>query len=178
MPVVTTRYGNMVSCLDPSSESVLQITISCLRQLYNAVGYNTSATNGNQIAVTAYTGEYANNQDLQQFFQLENPAAYGSNYTFVSINGSHNFYPSTQLDSLTMYSGGLNNQSLEAAGDEANLDTQFAFGLTHPTPATFYSTGGSPRYIPDAHTPTNTNEPYMNVCFPPFHHCDHSGSLD
>ncbi|KAH0840251.1 hypothetical protein J3R83DRAFT_1258 [Lanmaoa asiatica] len=48
-----------------------------------------SATNGNKIAVTAYAGQYANNQDLQQFFELENPAAYGSNYTFVSINGKN-----------------------------------------------------------------------------------------
>ncbi|KAH0836443.1 peptidase S8/S53 domain-containing protein [Lanmaoa asiatica] len=120
------------------------ITITCLRQLYNAVGYNTSATNDNKIAVTAYLEQYANNQDLQQFFQLENPTAYGSNYTFVSING------------------GLNNQTYAAAGIEANLDTQFAYGLTYPTPATFYSTGGSPPYIPDAVTPTDTNEPYLN----------------
>ncbi|KAF8437229.1 peptidase S8/S53 domain-containing protein [Boletus edulis BED1] len=118
------------------------ITIDCLRQIYNAVGYNTSATNGNQIAIASYLEEYANNQDLQQFFQLQNPVAYGSNYTFVSING------------------GLNNQSYAAAGIEANLDTQFAFGLTYPTPATFYSTGGRPPYIPEAQLPENGNEPY------------------
>ncbi|KAN0097087.1 Peptidase S8/S53 domain containing protein [Tylopilus felleus] len=120
------------------------ITITCLRQLYNAVGYNTSATNGNKIAVTAYLELYANNQDLQQFFQLENPMAYGSNYTYVSING------------------GMNNQSYAAAAVEANLDTQFAFGLTYPTPATLYSTGGSPPYIPDALTTSDTNEPYVD----------------
>lgn len=28
--------------------------------------------------------------------------------------------------------GGQNNQSLDEAGDEANLDTQFAFGISHP----------------------------------------------
>ena len=66
-----------------------------------------------------------------------------------------------------MYSGGMNNQTYAAAGVEANLDTQFAYGLTHPTPATFYSTGGSPPYIPDAVTPTDTNEPYVNVRFIP-----------
>jgi hypothetical protein len=28
--------------------------------------------------------------------------------------------------------GGLNNQTLDEAGDEADLDVQFAFGLSHP----------------------------------------------
>jgi tripeptidyl-peptidase-1 len=72
--------------------------------------------------------------------------------------------------------GGLNNQTLDEAGDEADLDVQFAFGLSHPiavgTPRfisynwctyssvqpTFYSTGGSPPFNPDVLTPTDTNE--------------------
>lgn len=62
-----------------------------------------------------------------------------------------------------MCRGGLNNQTYAAAGVEANLDTQFAYGLTYPTPATFFSTGGSPPFIPDAITPTDTNEPYVKV---------------
>jgi tripeptidyl-peptidase-1 len=64
------------------------VTISCLRQLYNAVDYNMSATNGNELAVTGYLGQYANNMDLQQFYQLENPSACDSNYTFISIHGT------------------------------------------------------------------------------------------
>ncbi|KIJ06207.1 hypothetical protein PAXINDRAFT_20588 [Paxillus involutus ATCC 200175] len=32
----------------------VDITISCLRQFYNAIGYNASATNGNKPAVTGY----------------------------------------------------------------------------------------------------------------------------
>ena len=61
----------------------------------------------------------------------------------------------------------MNNQTYAAAGVEANLDTQFAYGLTYPTPATFYSTGGSPPYIPDAVTMTDSSEPYVNVRFIP-----------
>lgn len=57
----------------------------------------------------------------------------------------------------------MNNQSYAAAGVEANLDTQFGFGLTWPTPGTFYSTGGEPPFDPDMLTPTDTNEPYINV---------------
>ncbi|KAG1752358.1 peptidase S8/S53 domain-containing protein [Suillus paluster] len=118
------------------------ITVPCLRQLYNAVDYKTSATNCNKLGLTGYLEQYANDRDLQQSYRLQNPSAYGSNYTFVSVHG------------------GTNNQSYAAAGLEANLDTQFGFGLTWPTPGTFYSTGGSPPFDPDATTATNTNEPY------------------
>jgi tripeptidyl-peptidase-1 len=34
--------------------------------------------------------------------------------------------------------GGTNNQTPADAGEEANLDTQFAFGLSHPIPVRFY----------------------------------------
>ncbi|KAG2355855.1 peptidase S8/S53 domain-containing protein [Suillus spraguei] len=151
----TLHWANQPSVLSTSSGTITgpagnqidascnnTITISCLKQLYNSVSYNTSATNGNQLGLTAYLGQYANNMDLQQFFQLENPSAYGSNYTFVSVNG------------------GLNNQTYSAAGVEANLDTQFGFGLTWPTARTFYSTAGEPPFDPDLLTPTDTNEPY------------------
>lgn len=59
--------------------------------------------------------------------------------------------------------GGQNDQTLQDAGIEANLDVQFGLGLTFPTPGTFYSVGGSPPFNPSANTPTNTNEPYDNV---------------
>ncbi|KAG1782847.1 peptidase S8/S53 domain-containing protein [Suillus placidus] len=134
---ITGPAGNQV---DASCNST--ITVSCLRQLYNAVDYNTSATNGNALGITGYLNESTNNIDLQQFYQLQSPSAYGSNYTFVSIHG------------------GENNQSYGAAGLEANLDTQFGFGLTWPTPGTFYSTGGEPPFHSDLMTESNTNEPY------------------
>jgi len=51
------------------------------------MGYNSSATNGNQIGITGYLNQYINNQDLQQFFTTYAPEALGSNYTLVSING-------------------------------------------------------------------------------------------
>ncbi|EGO27729.1 hypothetical protein SERLADRAFT_446956 [Serpula lacrymans var. lacrymans S7.9] len=134
---ITGPAGNQV---DASCNNT--ITISCLRQLYNAVGYNSSATNGNKLGLTGYLEQYANIADLQMFFSLQNPAAYGSNFTLVDIHG------------------GTNNQTPAAAGVEANLDTQFGFGLTYPTPGTFYSTGGEPPFIPDDLEPTDSNEPY------------------
>lgn len=59
--------------------------------------------------------------------------------------------------------GGENNQSLSEAGQEADLDVQYAFGLTYPTPGTFWSVGGSPPFDPDTSTPKNRNEPYGDV---------------
>ncbi|KAG0697323.1 peptidase S8/S53 domain-containing protein [Suillus ampliporus] len=139
-PSVGTITGPAGNQVDASCNNT--ITVSCLRQLYNAVNYNTSATNGNNLGITGYLEEYANNMDLQQFYQSQNPSAYGSNYTFVSINGSKD------------------NQSYTSAGVEANLDTQFGFGLTWPTNGTFYSTGGEPPFDPDLLTERDSNEPY------------------
>ena len=62
-----------------------------------------------------------------------------------------------------LFAGGINSQNASEAGGEANLDTQFAFGLTNPTPATFWSTAGEPPFIPDVGETTNTNEPYTEV---------------
>lgn len=51
--------------------------------------------------------------------------------------------------------GGQNDQDPANAGVEANLDVQFAFGVSFPTPATAYTTAGSPPFIPDENTPTS-----------------------
>lgn len=118
------------------------VTISCLRQLYNAENYQSTATNCNKLGLTGYLDQYVNDKDLQKFYKFQNPSAYGTNYTLISING------------------GKNNQSVVAAGMEANLDTQFGFGLAWPTPGTFYTTGGEPPFTPDLVNPNNTNEPY------------------
>ena len=63
------------------------ITPTCLKQLYNAVGFTPSASNGNQIAVTGYLEQFANFADLQSFFKEEVPAAVGSSFKVVSIHG-------------------------------------------------------------------------------------------
>lgn len=143
------------------------ITITCLKQIYNAVGYNSSATNGNQIGITGYLEEYANDADLQLFYQDQRPDAVNSSYNFVSINGRSRLYDYCLISPYKWHfvnAGGLNNQSIDAAGAEANLDVQFAFGLTYPTPSTFYSTGGRPPFIPDTSEPDeNFNEPYNDV---------------
>lgn len=101
------------------------ITISCLQQLYNMVGYTPSAHNGNKIGITAYLEQYANLADLQKFYADQRPDALNSSFEFISVKGESpstyrsNFFSNGNLSST----GGLNNQSLEAAGVEANLGT-------------------------------------------------------
>ncbi|KAJ7639286.1 tripeptidyl peptidase A [Roridomyces roridus] len=138
-PIVDAATGVTV---DASCNST--ITVTCLKELYNAVGVTPSAHVGNSVGITGYLEQFANRADLQAFFEDQVPAAAAakSTFKFISVNG------------------GLDSQNASDAGVEANLDTQFAFGLTFPAASTFYSTAGEPPFIPDIGTPTDTNEPY------------------
>ena len=60
----------------------------------------------------------------------------------------------------------MNNQS--HPGGEANLDVQFALGISFPTPGTFYRTGRRAPFKPDQDTTINTNEPYKHGTYAPF----------
>ncbi|KAF7352412.1 Tripeptidyl-peptidase sed3 [Mycena venus] len=147
--------------VDPSCTA--SVTLNCLMHLYNAVGYKPRATKKNAIGITGFLGQNANTQDLNSFYRDQLPAAANSTFKSVSVYGA------------------INNQSMSAAGEEANLDTQFAFGISYPTPGTFWSTGGLPPWLPDDHTPVgklsypankcplmmmlshpDTNEPYLD----------------
>ncbi|KJA29731.1 hypothetical protein HYPSUDRAFT_152704 [Hypholoma sublateritium FD-334 SS-4] len=132
--------SNITSVLiDASCNRV--ITIECLQQIYNTSGFKPSGE-GNSIGITGYLEQFANEDDLQLFFADQRPDAVNTSFNFVSV------------------AGGLNNQTRYEAGEEANLDVQFAFGLSHPIPRTFFSTPGSPPYMSDSDTPADSDEPY------------------
>lgn len=120
----------------------VEIVPDCLRRLYNFAGYEPSPDIGNSIAVTGFLGQYANIQDIGRFYAQYAPDALNSSFDVISING------------------GMNDQQLQNAGEEANLDVQYAFSLSSPIPATFYTTAGEPPFQPTIDTPRNTNEPY------------------
>ncbi|KAJ7228219.1 tripeptidyl peptidase A [Mycena pura] len=130
--------------VDPSCGT--RITLSCITQLYSAFGYKPKAMKKNAIGITGFLDQSANLRDLTAFYHDQLPAAVNSSFKLVLV-----------ID-------GINNQSLSAAGEEANLDTQFGFGISYPTPGTFWSTGGRPPFSPDGHTPVGeyTNEPYLD----------------
>ena len=110
------------------------ITIKCLQQLYNAVGYKPLEDGGNSIGITAYLEQYANIQDLQSFYREQRPDALNTTFKFLSVNGM--LVPAWPKEMLNFDNplGGINPQNLSQAGSEANLDVQFAYGLSFPTP--------------------------------------------
>ncbi|KAF9039632.1 subtilisin-like protein [Hymenopellis radicata] len=118
------------------------ITISCLQALYNTTGYVPTATDRNILGVAGYLEEFANRADLQTFLRRFRSEAVGTTFDTVLVND------------------GEDDQS--DPGVEANLDIQYTVGLSFPTPNIYYSTGGSPPFIPDSDTSTNTNEPYLD----------------
>lgn len=75
-------------------------------------------------------------QDLQSFFADQRPDAVNSSFEVVSVAGKQCFFDAMDYTACLYASfyplGGLNNQSLADAGDEADLDVQFAFGISHP----------------------------------------------
>ena len=71
--------------VDPSCNRT--ITISCLQQMYNAVGFKPSAKE-NSIAITGYLEEFANIQDLQPFYADQRPDALNSSFNFIPVKGA------------------------------------------------------------------------------------------
>jgi tripeptidyl-peptidase-1 len=58
--------------------------------------------------------------------------------------------------------GNLTADQITAGLDiEGNLDSELVLGFVYPTPMIAWLTGGSPPFIPDLNTPTDTNEPYL-----------------
>ncbi|KAJ7233035.1 peptidase S8/S53 domain-containing protein [Mycena rebaudengoi] len=118
------------------------VTPACLRAMYNTTDYVPRATAVNKLGVAGYLEEYANDADLRTFFtRFRTDIMTNVSFQHIQLNG------------------GLNNQN--DPGVEANLDIQYTEGISFPTPNIYYSTGGSPPFIPDSRTPTNTNEPYL-----------------
>jgi tripeptidyl-peptidase-1 len=130
------------SDVTPPKSCANTITPTCLQDLYNTAGYVPTQTATNKIGITGYLEQFASLADLTTFTKQFLPKATNATFAVELING------------------GENNQN--DPGVEANLDTQYATGMAFPTPMIFYSTGGSPPFIPDDATPTNTNEPYLN----------------
>ncbi|KAI4267407.1 MAG: hypothetical protein L6R38_008270 [Xanthoria sp. 2 TBL-2021] len=124
------------------------ITPQCLRDLYQIGNFRGTAKNGNKIGVCGYLEQYARFSDFSNFTAKYAPYAAKENFTYELING------------------GLSSQDdQENSSVEASLDVQYAYPLSYPTPAIYYSTGGRGELVPDLDQPTladNQNEPYLD----------------
>ncbi|CAE6466677.1 unnamed protein product, partial [Rhizoctonia solani] len=118
------------------------ITISCLQALYN-IGNYTATVKSNRLGIAGYLEEFGNFADLQTFYKKYYPAAVGSNFTVESING------------------GINPQDPDQAGGEAQLDIQYAGGLSYPVQNIYYTTAGRPPFNASLGTTDNNSEPYL-----------------
>jgi tripeptidyl-peptidase I len=100
------------------------ITPSCLLDLYN-VQLGIKVNNGNRIGFASFLKEYSRYQDLASFERQFAPHAIGQNFSEVQFNN------------------GANNQTDQIDDSvEANLDSQYIVGLSHPIPVVEFSTGG------------------------------------
>ncbi|WFD42619.1 tripeptidyl-peptidase I [Malassezia psittaci] len=131
----------------PSSCNASKVTNQCLRDFYGTADYKPKAASKTHIGIAGFLNETANYQDLDLFLQSQRPDALRghASFDYISVNGA------------------TNNQSLEASTGEAALDVQTAVGITWPIRTSFYSVGGSPPFKKDEFTPTDTNEPYLQL---------------
>ncbi|KAG9099641.1 hypothetical protein FS749_000774 [Ceratobasidium sp. UAMH 11750] len=130
------------AALTPDASCNSTITISCLQALYN-IGNYTATVKSNRLGIAGYLEEFANFADLQTFYKKYHPRAVRSNFTVESING------------------GINPQDPESAGGEAQLDVQYAGGISYPVQNIYYTTAGRPPFNPSIGTPDNNSEPYL-----------------
>ena len=118
-----------------------RITPQCLQQIYNTVGYVPDKSAGSKIGFGSFLNQSARYADLAQYEQT-----YGlpsQNFTTVLIRG------------------GVNAQGISGDHGEADLDVENIVGVGGGLPVTQFITGGSPPFIPNIDTPTDTNEPYL-----------------
>jgi tripeptidyl-peptidase-1 len=119
--------------------------------LYSTKGYVPSAP-GNEIAFNNFLGQIPIRPDTKQFLSKYRPDAVSAATSFKQIS----------IANGPVQDGPLNStQAASFISREANLDVQSIAGISYPVPITSYSTGGSPPFIQDLNTPTNTNEPYL-----------------
>ncbi|KAL5316028.1 hypothetical protein ACEPPN_016902 [Leptodophora sp. 'Broadleaf-Isolate-01'] len=139
----------------PSSKALADVcnvnlvSPECLRTLYGTIDYIAQSASKNRVGMTNYLGETSVRSDVSIFLSRFRPDA-SANFTLTTIaSGSDQQAPNTM--------------SLAAGRNlEGNLDAETILGIAFPTPMEVYNTGGSPPFVPDLATPTNTNEPYLD----------------
>lgn len=147
------------SCADNESQSgsidevcnATFTTPTCLRTLYGTIDYVPKATDKNKIAICNYLNETNVRSDIYKFLEDFRPEAAKAAYEFPFVNIAH---AQNAEDNITEIVA-------EEVAVEGNLDAELVLSISYPTPMISYLTGGSPPFLPDDNTPTDTNEPYL-----------------
>jgi tripeptidyl-peptidase I len=121
--------------------------------LYGTCDYKVQVPGKNKLGITSYLNETANRPDEYVFLKTFRPEAANAAKTFKIVNIAN--APDFQGSIYTP------EQVADGLNIEGNLDGQLTIGIAWPTPLTSYLTGGSPPFIVDINTPTDTNEPYL-----------------
>lgn len=131
---------------------VENVTPDCLRSLYGTIDYTPKSAGKNKVGLNDFLGESNNRSDVKIFLETYRPDAVSAAYSFQ----------------VEIIAGGNNEQTQENQTElddgkdlEGNLDAETIIGISYPTPLVAFTTGGSPPYIPDEYTTSDTNEPYL-----------------
>ncbi|GBE83937.1 Tripeptidyl-peptidase SED2 [Sparassis crispa] len=124
VPKRSTPLSRSENSSSPCGDAITPpVSPACLQYIYD-IPTTPAIHPSNQLAVTGYVEQYANQADLQLFLQQYRP----------DMNSSTTF-------SVVTLDGGSNSQNGSLAGTEANLDIQYTVGLATNVPATFISVG-------------------------------------
>lgn len=147
-----------------SEMSMAKMTPKCLIDLYNIdTSIKPTAAYGT-YGIAGYLEEYAQVADLNAFYNAyksTNVFKAPLTFKFQGIKGGND--TSNQVLGInTQYSGYPTNDDTEA-----NLDIQYATGLTSPMQVVYYQTGGRPTIIQTndnilTNDGKNSNEPYLD----------------
>ncbi|KAI9714048.1 MAG: hypothetical protein M1820_000778 [Bogoriella megaspora] len=119
---------------------------ACLKAEYNVNDYKADPRSGSKVAFASFLNQSFSFADLFTFEKQYNIPA--QNISVILVN------PEDGATALP--------QPPDPSNDgEANLDSQYMVGIANPLPVSEFITAGSPPFIPDPVTQTNTNEPYL-----------------
>ncbi|KAG9798779.1 hypothetical protein KCU77_g24452, partial [Aureobasidium melanogenum] len=105
------------------------------------------------ISVTNYLNQTQKRSDLRLYLEKFRLEAAGVADTFQDI----------KIAGAQDNQGVLSAEQLEAELNvEGDLDGELAIGISWPTTFMSWSTGGSPPFVPDLFTTTDSNEPYLD----------------
>ncbi|KAI7180342.1 tripeptidyl-peptidase 1 precursor [Hortaea werneckii] len=127
------------------------VTPDCIRTVYGTIDYEPQVPEKNSMGLTNYLNETNKRSDTELFLKTFRPEAADAAYTFDII----------EIANASNFQGNISVEIELNRNIEGNLDVQNMLSVAWPTPLTAFSTGGSPPFIPDINTPTNTNEPYL-----------------